>query len=257
MKRAILAVSFGTSHTDALRNCVQPFEDSLAAANPDCEVRRAFTSRMVIAGLKKHGIETDTVSEALARLLNEGFSEVFVQPSLLLPGTEFDQMRSECTPYRRRFARFAFGLPLLTDEDDLHAVARIVLEKNPTAEKEALLLFGHGTVHGANAVYERFEAVCRSYSSRCFVCTVEGEGSAEETAARVLEAGCRAACITPLLLVAGEHAKNDMAANAPESWKSRLTAAGIATRANVRGLGEYPEIRALFCAHLARATALV
>ena len=252
MKRAILAVSFGTSHDDALQSCIRPFEDALAAAYPDCEVRRAFTSRMVISILKKRGVETDTVSDALARLFAEGFDEVFVQPSLLIPGTEFDQLRAECAPYRRRFARFAVGAPLLTDEEDLRGAAQILLDKNPAVEDEALLLFGHGTVHCANDIYARFEAVCQTLDPRVFVCTVEGEGSAEETAARVLKAGYRAACITPLLLVAGDHAKNDMAADTPESWKTRLTNAGVAARANVRGLGEYAGIRALLCTHLAR-----
>ena len=207
----------------------------------------------MIALLGERGVAVDTVPEALEKLAREGFGEVFVQPSLLIRAIEYDQLAADCAPYTARFSRFSVGRPLLSDEDDLHAVARIELLHNPTAQDEALLLFGHGTAHSGNAVYAAFESVCRAHSRRIFVCTVEGDGSARETADRLRAAGYTSACIAPLLLVAGDHVKNDMAADTPDSWKTRLTACGVATRANVRGLGEYPETCELLCEHLARA----
>ena len=155
MKKAILAVSFGTTFHDTLEKNIAAIENDLAAAFPDRALRRAFTSGMVIRRLQeREGLETDTVPQALERLRREGCGDIIIQPTHVMNGDEYDKLRALAAPYRTAFSRFALGAPLLTSTQDYRETAAALLARLPEQEpRQAVVLMGHGTVHHANAVY--------------------------------------------------------------------------------------------------------
>lgn len=258
MKKAILAVSFGTSHRDTLEKTIAAIEQELRCSFPDREVRRAFTSGMIIRKLKnRDGVHIDTVDAALTRLAEDGFGDVVVQPTHIINGDEYDKLRSLAAPMAGRFSRLTFGAPLLTDVKDYAAAARALMDTLPPAqEKQAVVLMGHGTGHHANAAYALMEYVLHDMGRRDVVIgTVEGYPGFEEVVRRLKELGnIRKVSMAPLMVVAGDHAKNDMAGPEPDSWKSQLEALGYEVSCSLQGMGENAGIRRMFANH-ARAAA--
>lgn len=258
MKKAILAVSFGTSHRDTLEKTIAAIEKALQLAFPNREVRRAFTSGMIIGKLKKRdGLEIDTVDEALARLAGEGFDDVVVQPTHIINGDEYDKLRSLASPWEGRFTRLTFGAPLLTAAGDYKTAARALeRELPPMQEKQAVVYMGHGTGHHANAAYALMEYVFHDLGRRDVVIgTVEGYPGFEEVTRRLEEMGdIQRVCMAPLMIVAGDHAKNDMAGEEPDSWKAQLEKLGYDVTCSLQGLGENEGIRRMLADH-ARAAA--
>lgn len=249
MQQAILAVSFGTTHRDTERACILPLEQRYAADHPDCTVRHAYTSRMVRAALAGHGVEVDGIEEALARLRDEGFEQVYVAVSLLIAGFEYEKLHALCAPFAADFKALEIGPPLLDTGADRLAVARAALGE--VEDGEALVLLGHGTGHAADGLYGEMEALCRAnLRPHLYIGTVEGADGKEQVLAKLAADGVKRAALAPLLLVAGEHAKNDMAGGGADSWLSSLRAAGIEARAILKGLGEYPGVRDVYAAHL-------
>lgn len=257
MKKAILAVSFGTSHPDTLEKTIAAIEDSLRCAFPDREVRRAFTSGMIIRKLKsRDGLAVDTVDEALDKLAEEGFGDVVVQPTHIINGEEYDKLRALAAPFSGRFARLSFGAPLLTGADDYPAAASALMGVLPSmAEAQAVVYMGHGTSHHANSAYALMEYVLHDLGRRDVVIgTVEGYPGFAEVTRRLEEmGGISRIYLAPMMVVAGDHAKNDMAGPEPDSWKSQLEAIGYAVTCDLRGLGENPGIRRMFADHAAAA----
>lgn len=256
-KKAILAVSFGTSHWDTLEKNIAAIERDLAAAYPDWEVRRAFTSGMILRKLRQRdGVEIDDTAQALARLHREGFDTVVVQPTHVMNGEEYDKLAEQAAPWEERFARFVVGRPLLTGAEDYAALASAVADSlPPIREDEAVVLMGHGTEHFANAAYAALEDVFHDLGRKeVFVGTVEGYPPLEQVMRRMADRKYRSrALLAPLMVVAGDHAKNDMAGEEEDSWESQLRAAGYETRCVLRGLGEVPAVRAMFVEHAGRA----
>lgn len=255
-KQALLAVSFGTSHFDTLEKTIAAIEADLAAAFPERTVFRAFTSGMILRRLEKEGTHIDSVPQALERLAGEGFAHVIVQPTHILNGDEYDKLLAQAAPYAGRFGRLAFGRPLLTDLEDYRALAAALTEDLPApAAGNAVLLMGHGTGHYANAAYAQLEYLLRDQGRRDIVIgTVEGYPGFEEALRRLEELpGLRRVELRPLMVVAGDHAKNDLAGEESDSWKNRLAAEGYAVTCTLRGLGEYPAVRAIFTAHAREA----
>ena len=157
-RQAILAVSFGTSHFDTLEKTIAAIEAELAAAFPERTLRRAFTSGMILRKLEREGTHIDDVPQALERLAAEGYADVVVQPTHILNGDEYDKLMAQATPFAGRFARLAFGKPLLTAAEDYRALAGALLAELPgPAEDAAVLYMGHGTGHYANAAYAQLE----------------------------------------------------------------------------------------------------
>lgn len=256
MKRALLVVSFGTSHRDTLEKTIAAIERDMARAFPEWEVRRAFTSGMIIRKLKQRdGLAIDTVEQALARLVLEEFDAVVIQPTHVMNGEEYDKLAAQAAPYAGQFRSFAMGAPLLTSIEDYKAAASAVAEAFPSAEGEhALVLMGHGTEHFANAAYAAMEYVFHDLGYRnVFLGTVEGYPELEQVMSRLGEHQIRSVTLAPLMVVAGDHAKNDMAGPEEDSWRNRLEAAGYEVDCVIRGLGEFPAIRARFAAHAADA----
>ena len=254
MKKAILAVSFGTSYPDTLQRTIAATEEMLRKTFPDWEVRRAFTSGMIIRKLQKRdGVEIDTVTQAMERLEAEGYTHVAVQSTHVMHGEEYEKMLSQLEPFRLRL-RIAVGMPLLHAREDYEKTAAALLEwLPPVEENEALVLMGHGTEHFANSAYAQMEQVLREHSDRVYLATVEGYPTLENVMARLEKRPeIRRIQLAPFMLVAGDHARNDMA-GAEDSWVSRLKSMGYPVSCVLRGLGECPAIRELFAEHCRRA----
>ena len=253
MKKAILAVSFGTTYHDTLEKTIAAIEADLAAAFPDRELRRAFTSGMIIRRLKERdGLSVDNVTEALERLEAEGFEDVVLQSTHVMNGDERDKMMALAAPFASRFRRFAIGSPLLTETEDYFAAARALMDRlPPKAEGTALVYMGHGTEHYANAVYALLEYVFHDLGrTDVRIGTVEGYPGLDEVRRRLAETpDVRQVVLLPLMVVAGDHAKNDLAGEEEDSWRTLLGEAGYRVSCVLEGLGENPGIRALFVRH--------
>lgn len=254
MRKAILAVSFGTTYPDTLARTIGATEAELAKTFPDWEVRRAFTSGMVIQKLRRQeGLEIETVAQAMQRLEAEGFTHVAVQSTHVMHGEEYEKMLAQLAPFRLRM-QVAVGMPLLHDLQDYETAADALLSWLPRpGEDEALVFMGHGTEHFANASYAQMEHVLRQRCDRVYLATVEGYPTLENVKRQLKgRPEIKKLLLAPFMLVAGDHARNDMAGE-EDSWAQQLTDAGYSVRCILKGIGECPAIRALFAAHCRQA----
>ena len=254
MKKAILAVSFGTSYPDTLRKTIAATEQALAEAFPDWEVRRAFTSGMIIRKLKERdGVEIENVSQAMDRLEQEGYTHVAVQSTHVMHGEEYEKMLSQLEPYRLRM-QISVGMPLLHSEGDYTSVAQALLNWLPPLDAdEALVLMGHGTTHFANSAYAQMEHMLQGLCDRVYLATVEGYPALDSVQRQLAKRPeIRRLMLAPFMLVAGDHAQNDMSGD-EDSWAEQLKNAGYPVRCILQGLGECPAIRALFVEHCHQA----
>ena len=254
MKKAILAVSFGTSYPDTLRKTIAATEQALAEAFPGWEVRRAFTSGMIIRKLKERdGVEIENVSQAMDRLEQEGYTHVAVQSTHVMHGEEYEKMLSQLEPYRLRM-QISVGMPLLHSEGDYTSVAQALLNWLPPLDAdEALVLMGHGTTHFANSAYAQMEHMLQGLCDRVYLATVEGYPALDSVQRQLAKRPeIRRLMLAPFMLVAGDHAQNDMSGD-EDSWAEQLKNAGYPVRCILKGLGECPAIRALFVEHCRQA----
>ena len=251
--KALLAVSFGTSHEDTLEKNIAAIERDLAAAFPKRTLRRAFTSGMILRRWKRErGVEIDDVPAALERLAGEGYADVLIQPTHVMNGEEYHKLMDQAAPYRPRFAHMAFGRPLLTAAEDYLDLGRALLDTLPPAREEAAVVYmGHGSEHQANSAYALMEYALHDLGRRDVVVgTVEGYPGFGQVLRRLKERPeVSRVELRPLMTVAGDHAKNDLAGEEPGSWKNRLAGEGYAVTCVLKGIGEYPAVRALFCRH--------
>ena len=237
---AILVVSFGTTHPDTLERCIAATEQAIAARFPEHPVYRAFTSGMVIRRLKEK-----------RRIAEDGFTRVAVQPTLILSGIEYEKIQRNLadTPNMR----VALGRPLIGKTEDCAEIAAVLMQENPLAPDEALMLMGHGTEHAANDVYHAMQAEFDREGYRAFIGTVEGTPSFADSVARLTASGASRARLLPLMFVAGDHAKNDMAGAGEDSLISLVNRAGIGAEPVLRGLGESKTIQSLYAARVEEA----
>lgn len=241
----VLCASFGSSAPEARRD-IEAVEAALRAAAPGCGFVRAYTSPTVRRILAGRGEAVPSLPEALSRLAG---SAVAVQPTLLLRGREYDALRAQALARAGAFPRLLLGRPLLDAPEDVPALARAVAQAYPAQPGESLLLLGHGTDGPAAAVYPALQAAMRALSREdAFVATVAGGAAPEDLLPALRRAP--AVRLAPLLLVAGEHARKDMAGDDPASWKSRLAAAGLSVRCTLQGLGSLPGVQALYAQRL-------
>lgn len=250
MKKAVVCVSFGTS-VSAGRENITAVENVLRRAAVERIFVSAFTSGVIRRVLRERGEAVYSVAEALEELWKQGVTEVLVQPTHILWGYEYDKLTREAEPWRDRFEHLRFGKPLLTDTGDLRALAAALSAAYPARAGETLVLFGHGTGHAANLVYPALQTAFHLAGRRdVLVGTVEGWPAFEDVLRQLRERNEKNVHLAPLMLVAGDHALNDMAGQTPESWKSRLETEGVTARATLRGLGLLPEVQDLYRAHL-------
>ena len=256
-KQAILAVSFGTSHKETRQKTIEAIEQDIREQFPLYEVRRAFTSGMIMKILEERDhIHVDNVTEAMEKLARDGFVRVILQPTHILNGEEYDKMVSQAMACSAPFHSISIGEPLLTESRDYEAVCRGIMNQFSNLEKEeALVLMGHGTGHFADAAYAaldyRFKAL--GYDN-VFVGTVEGYPELKDILPFIKKYGPKKILLLPLMVVAGDHAVNDMASDEEDSWKSILKKEGYEVECVLKGLGEFSEIRDLYIKHVLRAT---
>ena len=255
----MLVVSFGTSYNDSREKTIGAIENAIADANPDCEVRRAFTSQIIIDKLKERdGLEIDNVEEALDRLVADGVKKLVVQPTHVMSGYEYDDLAAAVDEYAESFGAVAMGAPLLTADADYERVADalIAATADKSADDTAIVFMGHGTEHNANAVYTKLQQTFSEKGAvNCFVGTVEATPSLDDVMSSLMLGNYRKAVLEPLMVVAGDHANNDMAGDEEDSWKSVMEAGGFEVECLLRGMGEIPEIQQIYVDHAAEAMA--
>ena len=259
MSKAILVVSFGTAYAETRKKTIEAIEADLAAAFPERKLYTAWTSGMILRKLKKLGEETrDTLTEALERMERDGVTDLLVQPTFLQAGYEMRMVRETLEQWKPRFGRVALGEVLVADPDDLDALAQ-ALETHFAAisADEALVLMGHGSAGADFYPYEKLTAAFRRGGRENFcVGTVEFEPGIAPALDMVRARKPKKTFLAPLMIVAGDHAINDMAGDEEDSWKNRIAALGTEPVCVLKGLGEYPEVRECFIAHARAATAL-
>lgn len=253
MKKALLVVSFGTTYHTTLEKTIGAIEQEMAAAFPDRELSRAFTSGFVRRKLwRRDRIRIDGVVEALEALHIEGYEDVLIQPTHMINGEETERMMKEIDIYSGYFQRFSIGKPILSDQQDYVRLVEAIVEELPQMDyDDAVALMGHGTEHHANPAYAAMEYVfhAKGYHN-IFVGTVEGFPTVSDVIQRLNEClNARRVYLLPMMIVAGDHAINDMAGSHPKSWKNQMIDAHFLPVPVMRGLGEYPGVRAILVQH--------
>ena len=256
-KPVMLVVSFGSSYNETREATIGAVEKDLQQANPGYEVRRAFTSQTIIDILaKREKIETDNVDQAMQRIISDGVKKVVVQPTHVMPGKEYDDIISEIKPYAEKLESLKMGTPLLTEDADFDMLVNAIAEetKEYNSDSTAIVYMGHGTHHAANETYSKlqqkfFDAGYDNY----FIGTVEAEPSLEDVMVLVKEKGVKKVVLLPLMVVAGDHACNDMAGDEDGSWKNEFQKAGYQVECVLKGLGEYDSVHQIFIEHAANA----
>ncbi len=253
-KRAVLVVSFGTSYQETRDLTIGAIENAIQEAYPDYEVRRAFTSQIIIDKLKERdGLEIDNVTEALDRAVADGITELVVQPTHLMHGFEYMDLQDELDKYTDKFDKVVMGEPLLNSDDDFSRVADELAED--TADyidgKTAVVFMGHGTEADSNEIYAQMQGVFEEKDlADYYVGTVEAEPSLDDVIAAIDGKGYTRVVLEPMMVVAGDHANNDMAGDEDDSWKSILTKEGYEVECILEGLGQKEGIQELYVEHV-------
>ena len=272
-EKELLVVSFGTSYNDSRVADIKSIEDALQAANPDWSVRRAFTAQIIINHIQaRDGEKIDNMEQALERAVANGVKNLVVQPTHLMHGAEYDEMCAAIDKVRDKFESVEIAEPMLGEvgsdttviNADKEAVAKAVVAaaleesgyESTAAAKDAgvaYVLMGHGTAHVAKVTYSQMATqMAKLGYENVFVGTVEGEPeetSCEAVIEAVKNAGYTTVVLRPLMVVAGDHANNDMAGADEDSWKTMFEAAGFTVNCQISGLGRIADVQALYVAH--------
>ena len=271
----LLVVSFGTSFNDSRAEDVKGIEDALQEAYPDWSVRRAFTAQIIINHVQARDDEKiDNMDQALQRAVDNGVKNLVVQPTHLMHGAEYDEMVEAIDGYKDKFESVAIAEPMLGEvgddatviNDDKKAVAQAITDEAVKAagydsmeaaaeDGTAFVFMGHGTSHTANVTYDQMQTQMESLGfTNAFIGTVEGEPedtACEEVIKKVQDAGFKKVVLRPLMVVAGDHANNDMAGDDEDSWKSQFEASGAfdSIDTQIEGLGRIDAVEQLYVAH--------
>ena len=254
--KAILVVSFGTSYEASRKATIEKIEQDIRNAFQDHRIYRAWTSKFIISILKKRDNYTvPTVKEALEQMITDGIREVVVQPTHILDGIENNIMKEEILSYKESFDKIAFGTPLLADsKDESQAINAVTTEFSDLKETEALVFMGHGTTHQVNTVYAGLDQKFKeSAHANVFIGTVEVDPTIHDLVKEVTSFQPSKIYVTPFMIVAGDHANNDMAGDSPDSWVCQFENAGFEVCPIIKGLGEYPGIRRMYVEHAQKA----
>ena len=272
-EKELLVVSFGTSFNDSRVADIKSIEDALQEANPDWSVRRAFTAQIIINHIQaRDGEKIDNMEQALERAVANGVKQLVVQPTHLMHGAEYDEMCAAIDKVHDKFESVEIAEPMLGEvgsdaaviNADKEAVAKAVVAaalsesgyESTAAAKDAgvaYVLMGHGTAHVAKVTYSQMATqMAKLGYENVFVGTVEGEPeetSCEAVIEAVKNAGYTTVVLRPLMVVAGDHANNDMAGADDDSWKTMFEAAGFTVNCQISGLGRIADVQALYVAH--------
>lgn len=253
-KRAILTVSFGTSHADTCAKTIGAIEDAIRKQYPQYSFYRAWTSSFIRKKMKNSaGIHIFSVREALNQMIKDGITEVVVQPTHIVHGIENVQMVKEIESVQSSFEKMAVSLPLLSRKEDVECVADFLMDEWKTGENEFVVFVGHGTKQQSNSAYAALNEQIREKGiSNMGVGVLKGLPTIEDIIAVAEKTNARKIVLVPFMIVAGDHAKNDMSGEEEDSWKSVFEKEGYEVRCVLKGLGEYDRIRRMFLAHLAK-----
>ncbi|EWM53472.1 sirohydrochlorin cobaltochelatase [Ruminococcus flavefaciens] len=253
----LLVVSFGTSFNDSRRLTIGAIEDALEKAFPEYSVRRGFTANIIINHVNnRDGILIDDLDASLKRAVDNGVKNLVVQPTHLMNGLEYDELTGKIAEYSDAFDKVVIGEPLLTSDDDFARVEKAVTDWTSEYDdgETAICFMGHGTEADSNAVYQKMQdLLTKDGFANYYVGTVEASPSVEDVLAKVKEGNYKRVILEPLMVVAGDHANNDMAGDEEDSWKSVFEAEGYEVKCLLRGLGENEEIRKLYIEHAQNA----
>ncbi len=253
----LLVLSFGTSYNDSRRLTIGAIEDLLEETFPDYSVRRGFTANIVIDHVQRRdGILIDDLDASLQRAVDNGVKNLVVQPTHLMKGIEYDELYTKVGNYADAFEKVAFGEPLLSSDDDFKRVEQAIVDwtKDYDDGKTAICFMGHGTEHESNSVYSKLQDLLTEDGyTNYFIGTVEAEPSVDDVLEKVKAGDYERVVLEPLMVVAGDHANNDMAGDDPDSWKSVFEAEGYDVECLIRGLGENEEIRKIYAEHAQKA----
>ena len=271
----LLVVSFGTSFNDSRAEDIKGIEDKLAEAYPDWSVRRAFTAQIIINHVEARDDEViDNMQQALDRAVDNGVKNLVVQPTHLMHGAEYDEMVEAIDEYKDKFESVAIAEPMLGEvgddttviNDDKKAVAQAITDaacqeagfddmQAAADAGTAFVFMGHGTSHTANVTYDQMQTQMDDLGfTNAFIGTVEGkpeDTACEEVIAKVKDAGFKNVVLRPLMVVAGDHANNDMAGDDEDSWKSQFEASGDfdSVDCQIEGLGRIEAVEDLYVEH--------
>ena len=272
-EKELLVVSFGTSFNDSRVEDIKGIEDALAEAFPDWSVRRAFTAQIIINHIQaRDGEKIDNMEQALDRAVANGVKTLVVQPTHLMHGAEYDEMCEALEEYKDKIETIVVAEPMLGEvgsdatviNADKEAVAKAVVAaaldeagyestEKAAEDSTAFVFMGHGTAHVAKVTYSQMQTQMQNLGyENVFIGTVEGEP--EETACEnvieaVKAAGYTKVVLRPLMVVAGDHANNDMAGSDDDSWKTMFEAAGLDVTCQISGLGRIEAVEQLYVAH--------
>ena len=260
-KPVILVVSFGTSYNDSRHITIGAIEDAIRETYPDYDVRRAFTAQIIIDKLaERDGIVIDNFEQAMDKLVEEGVQKVVVQPTHLMAGYEYtDVLNSLQQNYADKFDAIVLGDPLLTSDEDYSEVVEAICDATAAYDdgETAICFMGHGTEADSNEDYAHLQQVLTDAGhTSYFVGTVEATPTFDDVVEAAQAAGFTRAVLRPLMVVAGDHANNDMAdTEDPDSFASKFIAAGFEVECVVEGLGQLVAIDDIYVRHVADAIA--
>jgi sirohydrochlorin cobaltochelatase len=249
-KKALLVVSFGTSYPETRALTIDAIEKDLGASFEGWEVKRAFTSSIIRDVIKeKEGTEIPGPSEMLDQLSADGYTNVLVQPTHILQGAEYHELLEDVEEKRTLFEHFKIGAPLLSDEEDYARTAEALAGQ--FREGETIVLMGHGNEHHPeyNIAYFKLQEIFDEKKMPVHIGVVEGTPDLDSVLERLKMSGAGEVTLMPFMIVAGDHANNDMASDEEDSWKTVLAVAGIDSRVYLHGIGENERIRKIYIEH--------
>lgn len=252
MKKAILVISFGTSYLDTLNKSIEKAENQIRNHFDEYDIYRAFTSHKIIKKLKeKYEIFVDTPEEILEKLYDNGYEEIIMQPLHIIPGEEYIYINKIGEAFKDKFKILKIGRPIFYYQgiDELPQDYSLFIDatKDLYENNDAVVLMGHGTSHPANSVYGCLQSVFEDEGyENVFIGTVEGYPNFDTVIKRLKRKNITEVTVAPLMVVAGDHARNDMASDEEESWKSMLEAEGIKVNVHMKGLGENEKFNELY-----------
>ena len=255
--KVILVTSFGTSFNQSRSLTIGGIEDAIREAYPDYQIRRAFTSQIIIDKLAaREGLRIDTVEDAMNRLVLDKVKEVVIQPTTIMNGWEYDDIIEEVMPFADKFESFKIGNWLLADDDDYDTVADVMAAEMAKFESDetAIVWMGHGTSHESNSTYAKMQDVLHAKGHTDHIIgTVEGFPEIEDVEESLKEMDVKKVVLHPMMIVAGDHANNDMAGDEEDSWKIILEEDGYEVESVIEGFGQVKAIQDLFVNHVKAA----